>query len=129
MPPAAKKVSVTKPAWQLGYEGDSQPLPPCPFTGKQLTEFNPKDQNGAPLFGARGEFFTTRLFPVRRQLFYWLAHRNGTAPDFDASGITTRERQPAAPNAFQDVVDKNKVIDEVAKQVVTEKAKDLKLRA
>jgi hypothetical protein len=114
------------PKWREAYD-ESAPLPPCPFTGKQLTLRVTKDQHGTDLFAASGEFFFTRFFPTKRQLVYWLSHRDGEAPGFNASAVSSvTERTEPAPNAFQDVIDKDKKIDEIAKEVVSRHAKDLK---
>ena len=55
------------------------PRKECPFTGKTLEIVH---HEGLDLWQARGEFYTTKWFKEKRELFWFLSHRDGVAPSF-----------------------------------------------
>lgn len=73
-----------------------EPCLVCPFFGEELViEFSP----GTGSYFARGRFYTTRLFPSRDELLWFLSHQAGVPPTFPREGprLVITEKEPPLP--------------------------------
>lgn len=96
-----------EPAYDFSDVESIEPL--CPFTGEKLTLVR-HDQTG--MWRAQGPFYVTRMFHFKRELIYWLLHREGEAPGFDPSIKVSVSEEPPRSSPVADTLEKERRIQD-----------------
>jgi len=84
---------------------DAKPFLRCPYTGEPLEVVHVANgavgRLGVSSWLARGKFYSTSLFKSKRELLWWLSHRDGKPPAFSREepelAVTKLERPQSNP--------------------------------